>query len=84
MDERASESSAERQLWCAVLERALDDAMDRVGAVSGPMQRQKLRREAREWFDLNSIEFRSACESAGFDPDYLRSRIMAMVATTAG
>jgi hypothetical protein len=72
--------SAERQLWCAVLDRAFDDAMDRVGAVSGPRERTRLCHEARQWFALNGLEFRIACEGAGFDPDHLRSRILAMVA----
>lgn len=72
-------SSAERQLWCAVLDRALEDAMNRVAAVSGPRERLKLCREARRWFALNGTEFRLACESAGYDPDHLRSRILAMI-----
>jgi hypothetical protein len=70
--------SGERQLWCAVLDRAFDDAMERVGAVSGPRERIKLCREARQWFVLNGLEFRVACEGAGLDPDYLRTRILSM------
>jgi hypothetical protein len=75
--------SAERQLWCAVLDRAMQDAMDRIATVSGPHERQKLRQEAREWFLRNGDDFRAACESAGYDPDYLRSRILSMIAQAA-
>lgn len=70
--------TAERQLWCAVLDRALDDAMDRVAAASGPRERVRLCNEARQWFMSNGQEFRIACDGAGFDPDHLRSRILTM------
>ncbi len=75
--------SAERQLWCAVLDRAMQDAMDRIATVSGPLERQKLRQEARDWFFRNGDDFRVACESAGYDPDYLRSRILSMIGRVA-
>src|SRR5579864_881865 len=71
--------SAERQLWCAVLDRAMQDAMDRIATVSGAHERDKLREEAREWFLRNGDDFRSACESAGYDPDYFRSRVLSMI-----
>jgi hypothetical protein len=74
--------SAERQLWCAVVDRALEDAMNRVAAASGPRERLKLSREARQWFVLNGTEFRIAAESAGYDPDHLRSRILTMIPAT--
>jgi hypothetical protein len=79
----ASRHSAERQLWCAVLDRALQDAMDRIATVSGPHERQKLRQEARDWFLRNGDEFRVACESAGYDPDYFRSRALSMIEPAA-
>ena len=75
--------SAERQLWCAVLDRAMQDAMDRIATVSGAHERHKLREEAREWFLRNGDEFRSACESAGYDPDYLRNRVLSMIKPAA-
>jgi hypothetical protein len=73
--------SAERQLWCAVIDRALQDALDRVATVSGPAQRQRLREDARDWFRHNGREFRIACEGAGYDPDDLRSRILSLIAS---
>ena len=75
--------SAERQLWCAVLDRAMQDALDRIATVSGANERQKLRQEARDWFFRNGDDFRAACESAGYDPDYLRSRVLSMIKPAA-
>jgi hypothetical protein len=80
---RAERQSAERQLWCAVLDRALQDAMDRIATVSGPVERQRLRQDAREWFLRNGQDFRAACESAGYDPDFLRERILTMISNAA-
>lgn len=80
---KAERHSAERQLWCAVLDRALQDAMDRIATVSGPVERQKLREDARDWFQRNGHDFRAACESAGYDPDYLRTRILSMISSAA-
>ena len=76
---REERHSAERQLWCAVLDRAMQDAMDRIATVSGAHERHKLREEARQWFLRNGDDFRSACESAGYDPDYFRSRVLSMI-----
>ncbi len=79
LSEGGQRHSAERQLWCAVLDRAMQDAMDRIATVSGANEREKLREEARNWFLRNGDDFRSACESAGYDPDYLRSRVLSMI-----
>ena len=79
----AQRHSAERQLWCAVLDRAMQDAMDRIATVSGENERLKLREEARDWFLRNGDDFRVACESAGYDPDYLRSRVLSMIKPAA-
>lgn len=71
--------SAERQLWCAVIGRAVQDATDHIASVSGPSERQRIRDDARAWIMRNGSEFRAACESAGYDPDYLRTRILSMM-----
>jgi hypothetical protein len=81
--DREQRQSAERQLWCAVIDRAMQDAMDRIATVSGANERDKLREEARSWFMRNGDDFRSACESAGYDPDYLRSRVLSMIKPAA-
>jgi hypothetical protein len=71
--------SAERQLWCAVLDRAVQDAQDRIATVSGRAARVKLREDARIWFQRNGTEFRTACDGAGYDPDFLRARILSLI-----
>jgi hypothetical protein len=75
--------SAERQLWCAVIDRALHDALDRVATASGPAERLRLREDARAWFRHNGLGFRLACEGAGYDPDHLRTRILSLIAGAA-
>jgi hypothetical protein len=75
----ASKDHPERQLWCAVIGRALNDALDAVSAASGASDRMRIREEARTWFMRNGQEFRAACESAGYDPDYLRSRFLKLM-----
>jgi hypothetical protein len=78
-----SAATPERQLWCAVIGRALDDAMDHIATVSGPNERLNIRNEARAWFHGNGPDFRVACESAGYDPDCIRSRVLTMFANRA-
>jgi len=72
--------SGERQLWCAVLGRALNDALDDHAAASTPAESQRLRAEARAWFHNNGPDFRGACDSAGYNPDDLRRRVLTMIA----
>src|SRR3546814_5516288 len=43
-------SGAERQLWCSVIERALQDALDNVGCIGAPAERDRMADEARRWF----------------------------------
>ena len=76
----AEVESAERQLWCAVLGRAVHDATNHIATVSGPVERQRIRQAARDWFTQNGQEYRLACEAAGYDPDYLRTRVLSLMA----
>jgi hypothetical protein len=68
--------SPERQLWCAVLDRAMQDASDQVAAAGSDQARQRLRQDAQRWFVENGHDYRYVCESAGIDPDELRVRII--------
>src|SRR5665213_3321281 len=72
--------SPERQLWCAVIDRALQDALDSVSTISDPDERHHIRDGARRWFERNGMDFRQTCESAGYDPDVLRGRVMHILA----
>jgi hypothetical protein len=72
----------ERQLWCAVLDRALSDATDRIGTIGNIAERDRLRAEARSWFDADGHDFRRACEGAGLDPGEVRRRALRLIAET--
>jgi hypothetical protein len=69
-------NSPERQLWCAILARAVDDALDRVSGVGGHVERARIREDARRWIVQNGGDFRMACEAAGYDPESLRKHIL--------
>ena len=73
----------ERQLWCAVIDRALQDATDtRWMDADSARQREVL--EARQWFIEDGTDFRKACDAAGVDPDYLRKRIIGLIDAAEG
>ena len=71
--------SSERQLWCAVIGRALEDAIGNVGGVTGVIARERAVQEARHWFFQNGEDFRMVCDSAGYDPDLLRRRVLSII-----
>lgn len=76
--------SPERQLWCAVIGRALQDALSRVSAVGSTTEQERLRDDARRWITQNDGDFRRACEAAGYDPDFLRDHLMRLTAPANG
>ena len=71
--------SSERQLWCAVIGRALEDAIGNVGGVTGLVARDRAVQEARHWFYQNDEDFRMVCDAAGYDPDLLRRRVLRII-----
>lgn len=78
-----SNQDPERQLWCAVLDRALKDALGNPGGVSGAFAQRRTVVEAQIWFQENGLDFRRACEAAGFEPDLLRDRALQLIAERA-
>jgi hypothetical protein len=76
---RDVDPSPERQLWCAVVGRALDDALGHPGGISGAFAQSRAITEARDWFRENGTDFRQASEAAGYDPDILRARVLRML-----
>ena len=68
--------SPERQLWCAVITRAIEDAQDRVSAVGDRGEKTRLREEARRWFADIGGDFQAACDAAGYDAEFLRLQIL--------
>jgi hypothetical protein len=71
-----TDHSRERQLWCAVIGRAVQDAIRPSGPGGLTTEQIRQRNEARRWFIDNDPDFRKACEAAGFDPDFLRERVL--------
>lgn len=71
--------SGERQLWCAVISRALQDALNDVATVSSLLLRAQIREDARNWFIRNDADFRAACNAAGYDPGVLRPRVLRLI-----
>lgn len=74
--QHAGEHSRERQLWCAVIGRAVLDATRPYGPSGQTPEQARARAEAWRWFIENGEDFRKACEAAGFDPDFLRARVL--------
>lgn len=75
-----TDHSRERQLWCAVIDRAFQDATRHpVGWAVLTKEQLREREEARHWFAGNSGHYRHACESAGIDADLLRKRVLQMI-----
>lgn len=77
-----TDHSRERQLWCAVIERAVQDAVRLDGPSGATPEQTRQRDEARRWFAENGHDFRIACDAAGFDPDTLRDRVLRMADET--
>jgi len=80
---RAELSSAhmpERQMWCAVLNRALQDALDDPTESYQHHVRDQLRHAAREWFIRSDADFEAACNGAGYDPAVVRERFLRLLA----
>lgn len=75
------EAECGRQLWCAVLAIALSDAQ---GVVVGndssgaPNRKRLMVAQAQSWFRNNGTDFRRVCWLAGFDPDVVRARALAL------
>ncbi|HEX6978871.1 MAG TPA: hypothetical protein VF342_06190 [Alphaproteobacteria bacterium] len=78
-----SSGLGECQLWCAVIIRALEDALGNPTSISDAMARARAIEEARHWFFSNDADFRLACHAAGYEPDVLRRRVMRLLAAGA-
>ncbi len=66
-------------MWCAVIERALLDASGAAGGVGSPGERQRMREEARRWFQSDGPDFRLICEAAGLEPEAVRLRALSLI-----
>lgn len=61
----------EQALWRAVITQMLTDAFSN----SHKAEAQQHKREAMVWLRGNSRDFRTVCDYAGFDPDYIRQHV---------
>ena len=66
----------ERQLWCAVVERALQDAIGPAAMSARDELRRPERQDALEWFMENGHDYQLACDAAGIDAEYLRHHVL--------
>lgn len=74
----AAELVGERNLWGAVVNRAILDALwpNPCATGSGTVSHQE-QRAARSW--IGSRGFREACQLAGFEPDFVRDRLLPLL-----
>ena len=61
-----AEETAERRLWRAVIASTVDEW------VNGPLRQQ---REAEKFLFIENEDYRTVCDSAGINPEDLRSRL---------
>jgi hypothetical protein len=71
-----TELSREKQLWCAVIVQAVQDALRQPGPLGLSREHGRLKDEALRWFSDNGEDFRRACEAADFDPEFLRNQVL--------
>ena len=70
------DACSEQQLWCAVLQRAYEDAIGQIAAIADPRAQRRACEEAHSWFHGNGRDFRWTCDAAGFDPDSIRTIVL--------
>lgn len=66
----------ERQLWCAVIAQAIEDA---TAPLSENIRRRKEQVRAREWFTIACEDFQRACDLAGYDPERIRVATVGLI-----
>lgn len=67
----------ERAMWVAVITQAMMDALSR----SNKIEEKYHQHEAQRWLTGGSKDFRTVCHLAGFDPDYIRTRVKRALAS---
>jgi hypothetical protein len=78
-NDQVHQHSPERQLWRAVISRALQDALNDVATISSVPQREQICSDARRWFVANTHDFQAACNAAGYDPSAVRQRVLRLI-----
>ena len=63
--------SGEAQMWCAVIDQAIDDAKSKRTSTQALREKQ----EAIDWLLIPNDDFTTACSLAGLDAVAVRERI---------
>lgn len=71
------EANRVRQLWCAVLQRALDDALGSYGDLNSDQGNPQA--HAIAWFQRGGDWFQQVCGMADLDPDTVRASALEMI-----
>jgi hypothetical protein len=71
-------SSKEKDLWCAVILQAIEDAIE--PSQCPAYQRSLLRDQARIWLTHPNKHFRDVCNLAGMDAEQVRTRAKLIIA----
>lgn len=77
------QSSPERDLFLAVIERTLNDALGHALTGTRPQDAPAVRAEAVQWFTEAGRDFQLVCEMAEVDPEALRKVALRRIAEQA-
>lgn len=72
---------SDRQLWCAVISQAIDDAACSIGPRNRKSRNVEIRR-ARDWLTKPNEDFADVCRLAGYEPDRIRAQVIKCLAKT--
>jgi hypothetical protein len=70
-------TSPEQQLWCAVIEQAITDA------ISPALEKEEVQ-EVRNWFTIDNADFVEACSLAGLCPERTRRYALTTIEQAEG
>lgn len=79
-DDSYVHASPEQRLMMAIITTAVADILG-TGPVSHPSERERYRREALNWFENDSRDFRYVCQVAGLEPEHVRKSVLEFVAS---
>lgn len=74
------DTKSEQGLWCAVLEHAINDAVNGAIGCAHRSNRTHETEKARQYFEKRSADFNTVCYLAGVDPDAVHERISKKIA----
>lgn len=69
----------ERGLWLRVILQLINDTQGKAADVSGEKERQRMQRLAIRWFTENGKDFQQVCLMAGYEPEWIRDKVMVLL-----